>query len=146
MKTAAALLAIACCSQPLVAAVAASSHPTNQMYLDVQQVNTSMHLESIRKLPLSTYRLSYERSIDTKQPHRKRVGVVGSELASIIPDAVDIVPQRTLPPRTKGEKPIVLHNFPSINEQTLFMYSVGGVQELAKMMTELESRANNQKS
>ena len=144
MKTAAALLlAIACCSQPLVAAATASSHPTNQIYLDVQQVNTSMHLESIRKLPLSTYRLSYERSIDTKQ-HRKRVGVVGSELASIIPDAVDIVPQRTLPPRTKGEKPIVLHNFPSINEQTLFMYSVGGVQELAKIMTELEIRANSQ--
>jgi len=134
--------------------VLVSSSQTNnnrqheQIYLDVKPANTTMHLESIRRLPLSTYRLSYERSASTStnnnSEERKRVGVVGSELASIIPDAVDIVPQRTLPPREKGGKPIVLNNFPSINEQTLFMYSVGGVQELDKLMTQLERKADAQ--
>jgi len=153
MKTLSSLLvAIATiigCSQ----LVLVSSSQTNnnrqheQIYLDVKPANTTLHLESIRRLPLSTYRLSYERSTSTSNNNneeRKRVGVVGSELASIIPDAVDIVPQRTLPPREKGGKPIVLNNFPSINEQTLFMYSVGGVQELDKLMTELERKADAQ--
>jgi len=125
-----------------------NNHQHEQIYLDVKPANTTLHLESIRRLPLSTYRLSYERSTTTSSNNngeeRKRVGVVGSELASIIPDAVDIVPQRTLPPREKGGKPIVLNNFPSINEQTLFMYSVGGVQELDKLMTQLESKADAQ--
>ncbi|KAL7547399.1 hypothetical protein ACHAWF_014562 [Thalassiosira exigua] len=113
---------------------------SNQIYLDVKRANTSMHLESIRMLPLSTFRLSYERT------DRKRVGVVGPELASIIPDAVDVIPSRTLPPREKGGRPIVLQNFPSINEQTLFMYSVGATQELDKLLSELEMQAGEQMS
>eukprot|EP00970_Alexandrium_tamarense_P001736 scaffold224_cov181-Alexandrium_tamarense.AAC.21 len=101
-----------------------------------------MHLESIRMLPLSTFRLSYERSGSSSS--RQRVGVIGPELAAIIPDAVDIVPRRTLPPREKGGKAIVLENFPSINEQTLFMYSVGATQELASQLSELEVYAKEQ--
>ena len=112
----------------------------NHIYLDVKPANTSMHLESIRMLPLSTFRLSYERS-DSK---RNRVGVLGPELAAIIPDAVEIVPKRTLPPREKGGKPIVLEDFPSVNEQTLFMYSVGATQELAQLLDDLEGRAEDQ--
>ena len=71
-------------------------------------------------LPLSTFRLSYERS----NSKRKRVGVIGPELAKVIPDAVEIS-KRTLPPRERGQPPTVLENFPSVNENTLFMYSVG---------------------
>jgi len=100
-----------------------------------------MHLEAIRMLPLSTFRLSYERSDSNRSA---RVGVIGSELVAIIPDAVDIVPKRTLPPREKGGKPIVLQNFPSVNEQTLFMYTVGATQELAHMLGELERQAEDQ--
>ena len=108
-----------------------------QIYLDVKPANTSMHLETIWMLPLTTFRLSY----DSK---RKRVGVIGPMLAAVIPDAVDIVPKRTLPPREKGAKPIILKNFPSVNEQTLFMYSVGATQELAQILSELSSRAEIQ--
>jgi hypothetical protein len=93
-------------------------------------------------LPLSTFRLSYERSGSSSS--RQRVGVIGPELAAIIPDAVDIVPRRTLPPREKGGKAIVLENFPSINEQTLFMYSIGATQELASQLSELEVCAKEQ--
>ncbi|KAL9190357.1 hypothetical protein ACHAXT_007568 [Thalassiosira profunda] len=119
---------------------ATASAGAGQVYLDVQPANTSMHLESIRTLPLSTYRLSYERA----SPERKRVGVPGGELAAIIPDAVDIVPKRTLPPLEKGGRPIVIENAPLVNEQTLFMYSVGATQELARMLAELESQAGEQ--
>ena len=34
----------------------------HQIFLDVQEANTTWHLEAIRALPLSNYRLSYERS------------------------------------------------------------------------------------
>ncbi len=96
-----------------------------------------MHLETIRMLLLTTFRLSY----DSK---RKHVGVIGPMLAAVIPDAVDIVPKRTLPPREKGVKPIILENFPSVNEQTLFMYSIGATQELAQILSELSSQAEIQ--
>ena len=108
MKTLSSLLVVAIatiigCSQLVVASSQTNNnnnhHHEQIIYLDVKPANTTMHLESIRQLPLSTYRLSYERSTSTStnnnKEERKRVGVVGSELASIIPDAVDIVPRRT---------------------------------------------------
>jgi ATPase family AAA domain-containing protein 3A/B len=117
--------------------IAIDNERVGQIYLDAKPANTSMHLESIRMLPLSTYRFSY----DSK---RKRVGVIGPILAAVIPDAVDIVPKRTLPPREKGAKPVLLENFPSVNEHILFYYSVGATQELAQMLSELSSRAEVQ--
>jgi hypothetical protein len=131
-------LAAAAYLQP-AAAAAADQHTANQIYIDVVPANTTEHLEAIRKLPLSTFRLSYERVDST----RKRVGVIGPELAAIIPDAVEIS-RRTLPPREKGGAPVVLEDFPSINENILFMHSVGATQELAKMLRNLENEANNQ--
>jgi hypothetical protein len=118
---------------------AAAAAATNQIFIDVVPANTTAHLEAIRKLPLSTFRLSYERADST----RKRVGVIGPELAAIIPDAVEIS-RRTLPPKEKGGAPLVLEDFPSINENILFMHSVGATQELAKMLNNLENEAKNQ--
>jgi hypothetical protein len=111
----------------------------NQIYLDIMPANTTDFLEAIRMLPLSTFRLSYERA-DSK---RKRVGVIGPELAAVIPDAVEIA-RRTLPPREKGGAPIVFENFPSINENILFMYNVGATQELAKLLSDLDREAEAQ--
>ncbi|KAL7533688.1 hypothetical protein ACHAXR_005388 [Thalassiosira sp. AJA248-18] len=143
MKAAILLLALMQLTvRPSRAAADENNDRGTQIYLDVKPANTSMHLESIRMLPLSTFRLSYERS----DSNRSRVGVLGGDLAAIIPDAVDIVPKRTLPPREKGGKPIVLQNFPSVNEQTLFMYSVGATQELAQMLSSLESMTEDQMS
>lgn len=117
--------------------VADAEQVGQQIYLDVKPANTSMHLESIRMLPLSTYNLLYESK-------RTRVGVTGPNVAAVIPDAVDVVPKRILPPTEKGGKPIILENVPSVNEHTLFMYSVGATQELARMIDELESRSEEQ--
>lgn len=125
---------------PLLAAAALTpNNAVDQIYIDAAPANTTNHLEAIRMLPLSTYHLSHERS----SSKRKRVGVLGPELASIIPDAVEIS-RRTLPPKEKGRAPIVYDNYPSINENTLFMYSVGATQELAKMLTKLEDEAKIQ--
>lgn len=110
----------------------------NQIYLDVHPVNTTSFLEALRKLPLSTFRL-------TNDQDRTRVGIIGQELARIVPDAVSILPDRTLPTKKKnGEKPTTLRNFPSVNEPTVFMYSVGATQELAKLMDRLQIDTDDQ--
>lgn len=75
---------------------------------------------------------------------RLRVGALGPDLAEIIPDAVEIVPKRTLPPLEKGGRPITLHNVPVVNENTLFMYGLGATQELITMMEELKGELSNQ--
>ena len=112
------------------------SHTTanNQIYLDVHPVtNTTSFLETLRKLPLSTYRL-------TNDKDRTRIGVIGQDLARIIPDAVSILPDRSLP---VGKKP-TLRNFPSVNEPTVFWHSVGATQELAKLMDRLQIETDDQ--
>eukprot|EP00519_Triparma_laevis_P013417 CAMPEP_0182490716 /NCGR_PEP_ID=MMETSP1321-20130603/470_1 /TAXON_ID=91990 /ORGANISM="Bolidomonas sp., Strain RCC1657" /LENGTH=734 /DNA_ID=CAMNT_0024692941 /DNA_START=28 /DNA_END=2229 /DNA_ORIENTATION=+ len=106
----------------------------NQIYLDVSEADTNMHLEAIRDLPLSTYKLSYERG----GQGRTRVGPVGPEVAAIIPEAVEIVPKRTLPPLEKGGEKVVIENVPVVHEQTLFMYGVGATKEMIKILDKLE--------
>ncbi|GMH67526.1 hypothetical protein TL16_g04702, partial [Triparma laevis f. inornata] len=106
----------------------------NQIYLDVNDADTKMHLEAIRDLPLNTYKLSYERG----GQGRTRVGPVGPEVAAIIPEAVEIVPKRTLPPLEKGGEKVVLENIPVVQDQTVFMYGVGATKEMIKMLDRLE--------
>lgn len=100
----------------------------------MKPVNTTLHLETVRQLPLSTYKLSYERS----GIERVRIGVVGPDIANIIPDAVEIVPKRILPPLEKGARPVALTNFPVVNEQTLFMYGLGATKELSRLVDDLK--------
>eukprot|EP00984_Skeletonema_dohrnii_P009754 scaffold3753_cov98-Skeletonema_dohrnii-CCMP3373.AAC.10 len=121
------------------------SHRTtnNQIYLDVHPVNTTSFLESLRKLPLSSFRL-------TNDKDRTRVGIIGQDLAQIIPDAVSILPDQTLPTakKKKGEAAqttsTTLRNFPSVNDGLVFMYSVGATQELAKLMDRLLNDSDDQ--
>lgn len=112
-----------------------------QIYKDVKPANTTFHLETIRQVPLSTYKLSYERS---SKANRIRVGVIGPELAALIPDAVDILPKRILPPLEKGGNSLTLTNIPIVNDQTLFFYGIGAVKELDKIISGLESQLDIQ--
>ena len=102
---------------------APTSHP---VYLDVEPADTAHYLNIVRALNISTYRLSYERS----SADRLRIGAIGPRVAEIMPDAVELVPRRVLPPIEKGGEPVVLLNIPVVNENTLFMYGVGATQEL----------------
>lgn len=121
----------------LLANLLSFASSADQIYLDVHPANTTSFLEALRKLPLSTFRL-------TNDKDRTRVGIIGQELARVIPDAVSILPDRTLPTTKNGEKPTTLRHFPSVNEPTVFMYSVGATQEIAKLMERLQIDTNDQ--
>jgi len=123
-------------SAVLAFGAASPSSPSN-IYLDVRSANTTEHLETIRQLPVSTYRLSYDAD-------RLRIGVLGPDAAAIIPDAVDIIPKQTIPPREKGGKRIVLHDVPVVNEKSIFMRSVGATQELFSLLESLETALDGQ--
>ena len=69
-------------------------------------------------MPISSYKLEYERS-----KNRTRVGVVGPNVA-LVPEVVEFVPKRVMPPIEKGGKPVELFNVPIVNEQKLFMLNV----------------------
>lgn len=97
-------------------------------YLDVQPVNTTSFLETLRLLPLSSYTLA-------NNEDRVRIGVLGHDLARIIPDAVSILTDRTLP---------VNSSIIQVNEPTVFMMNVGATQELAKLVDRLELDAMEQ--
>ncbi len=112
---------------------------TRQVYLNVQPINTTNHLEAIRSLNLSTYHYAYERNhgSSTKQA-RLRIGAIGPNVASVIPEAVELVPKRVLPPLEKGGKPITLYNVPVVDENTIFMYGIGATKEIIKLMEKLK--------
>ena len=111
------------------------------MYIDVKPANTSRHLEVIRSLPIVTYQLVHERAGVGK---RSRVGPIGHEIISLVPEVVDIVPEQILPPLEKGEEPTVLQDFPLVDDQKLFMYGIGSLQELTKLGQILQTKISHQ--
>jgi hypothetical protein len=112
----------------------------HQAYLDVEPVDTARFLDIIRAVNISTYRLSYERS----GTERLRVGATGSELVEVMPEAVELIPKRVLPPLDKGGEPVVLHNIPVVNENTLFMFGVGATKELISKVDALGDSVSRQ--
>ena len=97
-------------------------------YLDVVPANTSYHLEVIRQLPISTFRLSYERS----RTDRVRVGLVGTDALSIVPEAVEVLPKHVFrPSKTGDEKSTTVTSMPIVNENMLFYYGIGATQEIS---------------
>ena len=101
--------------------------PGHEAYLDAELVDTSHFLGLINKIKLSHYRLG----------SRKRLGAIGPDIARLIPEAVEIVPKRILPPTVKGGKPIVQLNVPVVNDNMLFWIAVGAQKELIKRVENL---------
>ena len=56
--------------------ISKTNENVNQIYVDVEEADTKAHLEAIKNLPISTYKLSYERG----GHGRTRVGPVGPEV------------------------------------------------------------------
>ena len=113
----------------------------SEIYIDVKPANTTRHLEIIRSLPISVYQFVHERAGSGK---RSRVGPLGHAIIATVPEVVDIVSERVLPPSEKGGDPIVLRDFPVIDDQKLFMYGIGGLQELAKLGDFLQTKLSLQ--
>jgi hypothetical protein len=120
-----------------------SSQPFYQIYRDVQPVNTTRQLEAVRSLNLSTYYYAYERQVSSNGKSRLRYGAIGADLAKIIPEAVELVPKRVLPPLEKGGDPIVLHNVPVVDENTIFMYGIGATKEVINVIEQLKNEISN---
>lgn len=85
-------------------------------------------------LPISSYKLEYE-----KTKNRTRVGAVGPNV-TLVPEVVEIVPKRILPPIKKGGKPIELFDVPVVDDQKLFMYGIGATQELSMIVEDIEHK------
>jgi hypothetical protein len=51
----------ACTGEDVQASSGGINKGINQIYLDVVEADTKVHLEAIKNLPIHTYRLSYER-------------------------------------------------------------------------------------
>jgi hypothetical protein len=108
-----------------------------QIYLDVEPVDSGRFLDIIKELKLSSYRLANEKG-------RKRIGFIGPEIAELVPEAVELVPKRVLPPLEKGGDPIVHHNVPVVNENILFMMSIGATQELINRLDNINESVSQQ--
>jgi hypothetical protein len=140
-----------------------AGHIHHHLYLDVQPANTTRHLEILRALPLKTYHVaSTSTSIthnndesvsgdgsprqDTSTSSRRRIGFVGPDIASLVPEAVEVLEQRRVisaPARgnqwTGGDdvsSRIMTQNIhvPVVHEHTLFMYGIGATQELSTQL------------
>ena len=108
--------------------------PRHEAYLDVEPVDTTHFLDLVKKIKLSHYRLG----------NSKRLGAMGPEIASLIPEAVELVPKRILPPAVKGGKPIVQLNVPVVNDNMLFWIAVGSQKELIKRVEALTNSMSRQ--
>ena len=110
------------------------THSFHPVFVDVKPANTTWHLRVIRALNISTYNFGH----GTTAGRQTRLGVVGPDLAKLIPDAVDIHPLRAIPDMEERydedgrRKKKILHNVPVVNDNEIFMYGVGAAQELAK--------------
>lgn len=96
-------------------------------------------METIRSVNITTYRLPFDR----KEFGRLRLGVIGPQVASLIPDAVDIIPKRVVPPEERDGNPLIMFDVPVINENTIFMYGVGATQELIKTVEKVTELLND---
>jgi hypothetical protein len=56
--------------------------------------------------------------------------VIGTELESVLPEAVEVVPSRTFPNPQRGQPPVTVTDLAVVDKNVLFMYGLGALQEL----------------
>ena len=88
--------------------------PQFRSYIDVEDLDTAVALDAVKRLPVRRFRLPSD-------SERQRIGILGPDLSSALPTAVDF---------TEGENLIQ-------NNDAVFYHSVGAVQELSKQLSEL---------
>ena len=117
---------------------AQSTKSIQQAYLDAEPVDSNHFLALIKEIKISRFRW------DLQSRNRERLGAIGPEIATLIPEAVEIVPKRILPPTVKGGEPIVLHDVPVVNDNMIFWMSVGAQQALIKRVESLSDSLSYQ--
>jgi len=111
----------------------------HQVYVDVEPINTTRHLETIQSLPIYKYSFAHERA-RLGDNIRSRIGVILKENNALVDDFIEVIPKRALPPTEKGGSQVILRDFPAVDEQKLFMYGIGAVQELSKQANHINYR------
>ena len=107
----------------------------NELYRKVMPVNTSECLEKVTQLPLKVFEFKY----DSVQK-RRQLGVIGRELESVLPEAVEVVKSQAFKnPDADGPPLVKLTNFPVVDKSVLFMYNVGATQELIQRSAALDA-------
>ena len=97
--------------------------PQFRSYIDVEDLDTAVALDAVKRLPVRRFRLPSD-------SERQRIGILGPDLASALPTAVDF--NAPSPREGDGEVRNLIQN-----NDAVFYHSVGAVQELSKQLSEL---------
>ena len=104
------------------------------LYTDISLANTSESFYRIRDVPMKNYEFKYD-----SVAGRKQMGVLGVDAQKYFPESVDVVPTYTLPSKDRSKPPVILHNFPVIDKNVIFMHGVAALKELMSLYSKFES-------
>ena len=82
----------------------------------------------------------YQFKYESRSQRGRQLGVIGEELTSILPEAVERVASRVFPNPERGQPPITVTDLAVIDKNILFMYNIGAIQALAAQQDELDDR------
>ncbi|KAE8961488.1 hypothetical protein PR003_g31086, partial [Phytophthora rubi] len=107
-----------------------TANVTVEQYADalqnVQTANLSESLELLSKLTLKRYEFKY----DSVEGRTTQLGVLGPELRTVAPEAVQVLPERFVFDRDSRGK-IALRDFHVVDKDALYMHNLGATQQLS---------------
>ncbi|TMW61637.1 hypothetical protein Poli38472_010700 [Pythium oligandrum] len=92
--------------------------------LNPRPANTSQSYELITQVPLKFFEFKYDAIAG-----RTQLGPLGPEVKTILPDGVQVVPQRVVYQSQQRQR-VELHNVHVVDKDSLFMHNVAATQEL----------------
>lgn len=108
----------------------------NIFYTDVTEANTTDCLNAIRSVPIKVYSYKYD-----SVPGRKQLGILGPDVEKYFPDALQVLTNYSIARR--GEKPIIVPKFPTVDKNVLFMHGFAALQKLIHLYDEMISSVEN---
>lgn len=115
----------------------------NEIYSDVEELDSSESLRKFKELPISYYKFKYD-----SVPNRVQIGCIGSKVQKLFPEAVEIIPSTSFTVKGKEsnsssnkEKNVkTVTNFPLINKDIIYMYGLSSLKELIKEYDEINNK------
>ncbi|KAG6623705.1 atpase family aaa domain-containing protein 3-b-like [Phytophthora cinnamomi] len=108
-----------------------TANVTVEQYKDalqnVQAANLSESLELLSKLELKRYEFKY----DSVVGRTTQLGILGPELRTVAPQAVQVLPERFVFDRD-GRGKVALQDFHIVDKDALYMHNLGATQQLIR--------------
>lgn len=102
---------------------------TTMEYLDAienaRPHNVTRSYELITQLPLKSFEFKYDSIVG-----RTQLGLLGPDMKSLLPEGVQVVPQRVV--FDKAKQKVALQNFHVVDKDALFMHNVAATQLLIR--------------